>query len=116
MDTGEEGEVSMITANRASLFAFENGKWKERGRGVFKLNVTSAQASDPNESRKKGRFIMRAHQTYRILLNTPVFKQMQVGDSKGKEPPGNQVSLAVVEGGKPTPYLVRVSHESPTKR
>ena len=116
MDTGEEGELSIITANRASLFAFENGKWKERGRGVFKLNVTPAQADDPNESRKKGRFIMRAHQTYRILLNTPVFKQMQVGDSKGKEPPGNQVSLAVVEGGKPTPYLVRVSHEDPTER
>ena len=116
MDTGEEGELSIFTANRTSLFAFEDGKWKERGRGVFKLNVTPTQAGDPNESRKKGRLIMRAHQTYRILLNTPVFKQMQVGDSKGKEPHGSQVSLAVVEGGKPTPYLVRVSHESPTDR
>lgn len=103
----------MFTTNRANLFAFEDGTWKERGRGVFKLNVATAHSDEPNVSHKKGRFIMRAHQTYRVLLNTPVFKQMQIGDSKGKEPPGKQLSLAVIEGGKPTPYLVRVSSERP---
>ncbi len=57
---------------------------------------------------KTGRFIMRAHQTYRVLLNTPVFKQMKVGDKDGNEPPGKSISFAVIEDGKPTPYLVKV--------
>ena len=78
---------------------------------MFKLNVATTDLDEPGKSQRKGRFIMRAHQTYRILLNTPVFKQMQVGDIKGKEPPGKQVSLAVIEGGKPTPYLIKVRLE-----
>lgn len=51
---------------------------------------------------------MRAHQTYRVLLNTPVFKQMKIGDSKGNEPQGKSLSFAVIEDGKPTPYLIKV--------
>ena len=58
---------------------------------------------------KAARFIMRAHQTYRVLLNAPIFKQMKVGDSKGQEPMGKSVAFAVVEEGKPTPYMIRVS-------
>ena len=76
---------------------------------MFKLNVATTHSAESGNPLKKARFIMRAHQTYRILLNTPVFKQMQVGDSRGNEPPGKQVSLAVIEGGKPTPYLIKVS-------
>lgn len=110
VDTGEEGEESIFTANRANLYAFE-GSWKERGRGVFKLNVATTDADESGKSQKKGRFIMRAHQTYRILLNTPVFKQMKVGDTIGQEPSGKQVSLAVIESGKPTPYLIKVRIE-----
>lgn len=58
---------------------------------------------------KKARFIMRAHQTYRVLLNQPVFKKMQVGDSKGREPPGKSVSFAVIDQGRPMPHLLKVS-------
>ena len=51
---------------------------------------------------------MRAHQTFRLLLNAPIFKQMKVGDSKGNEPSGKSFAFAVIEDGKPTPYMVKV--------
>ena len=52
---------------------------------------------------------MRAHQTYRLLLNTPVFKEMKVGDSKGNEPAGKSFMFLVLENGKSTPHMVKVS-------
>lgn len=52
---------------------------------------------------------MRAHSTYRVLLNAPIFKNMKIGDSKGKEPLGKSISFAVIEDGKPIPYLIKVS-------
>ena len=55
---------------------------------------------------------MRAHQTFRVLLNQPIFKQMAVGDSKGREPGGKNISFAVVDDGKPIPHLLKVG---PTK-
>ena len=86
---------------------------------MFKLNVTAeAEAETENETssspspNKSGRFIMRAHQTYRVLLNAPVFPQMKVGDSRGNEPSGKSFALAVVEQGKPTPYMVKVSAQT----
>ena len=80
--------------------------WKESGRGIFKFNVASGPA-DQGAS-KTGRFIMRAHQTFRVLLNTPVFKEMKVGDSKGQEPAGKSFAFAVVEDGRPTPHMIKV--------
>lgn len=52
---------------------------------------------------------MRAHQTYRVLVNAPIFRQMKVGDSRGNEPSGKSFAFAVVEEGRPTPYMVKVS-------
>lgn len=57
---------------------------------------------------KSGRFIMRAHQTFRVMLNAPIFKQMKIGDSKGNEPTGKSLSFSVIGNGKPTPYLIKV--------
>lgn len=53
---------------------------------------------------------MRAHQTYRVLLNQPVFKRMQVGGSKGQEPSGKNFSFAVIDQGRPTPHLLKVRY------
>ncbi len=58
---------------------------------------------------KSGRFIMRAHQTFRVLLNAPILKKMTVGDGKGKEPSGKSFSFGVVENGTLVPYLLKVS-------
>ena len=51
---------------------------------------------------------MRAHQTYRVLLNVPVFKQMQIGDSRGDEPSGKSFLFAVIENAKPIAHMVKV--------
>lgn len=71
--------------------------------------MTIPRTEKLEQTQKSGRFIMRAHQTFRVLLNTPVFKQMKVGDSKGNEPTSKTLSFSVIEKGKPTPYLIRVS-------
>ena len=52
---------------------------------------------------------MRAHQTFRVLLNAPVLKKMTVGDGRGKEPSGKSFSFGVIEHGTLVPYLLKVS-------
>lgn len=114
VDTGEQGEESKFSSSRAKLYGFEDKAWKERGAGVFKFNVSPVDLSDDANPRQRARFIMRAHQTYRILLNTPVFKQMMVGDpvKKGQEPTSKSLLIAVVtEEGKAMPYQIRVHLE-----
>lgn len=108
VDTGEEGEQSIFSSPRVNLYSWNGTAWKEGGRGTFKLNVPISNLNEASNLQKTGRFIMRAHQTYRVLLNTPVFKQMKIGDSKGNEPQGKSLSFAVIEDGKPTPYLIKV--------
>ncbi|KAL8778302.1 MAG: hypothetical protein Q9194_002074 [Teloschistes cf. exilis] len=110
VDTGEGGESSIFVAQRAQLYHYYQSGWHEKGKGTFKLNV-----GDDNAKEKKARFIMRAHQTYRVLLNQPVFKQMQVGDPKGGEPQGKRFSFAVIDDGKPVPHIVKLSDEGEAK-
>ncbi|KAL8999887.1 MAG: hypothetical protein Q9188_005793, partial [Gyalolechia gomerana] len=98
---GEAGEISVFLSPRAQLYYYDSGCWHEKGKGSFKLNVAE------NEKEKKARFIMRAHQTFRLLLNQPVFEKMQVGNSKGQEPQGKTVSFAVIDQGRPTPHLLK---------
>lgn len=119
VDTGEEGEESKFSSGRAKLYGWEDKAWKERGAGVFRFNLSTSDTTDHTQQRQKARFIMRAHQTYRVLLNTPVFKEMMVGDplKKGEEPTSKSLLIAVVtEEGKAVPkavpYLIRVSLRS----
>lgn len=107
METGEAGEQPIFTSSRAQLYFYDSGGWHEKGKGAFKLNVAET------ENEKKARFIMRAHQTYRVLLNQPVFKKMQVGGSKGQEPSGKHFSFAVIDEGRPTPHLLKVRTSNP---
>lgn len=108
--TGEDGEKSIFSSPRVNLYCWNGSAWKEGGRGTFKLNVTLPDADGGDEFQKTGRFIMRAHQTFRVILNTPIFQQMKIGDSKGNEPTGKSLSFSVIENGKPTPYLIKVDH------
>ena len=59
---------------------------------------------------RRGRLIMRAMGTHRLLLNTPVFKEMNVGTHDGKEPSGKTMHLTGLEGGKPTGFQIKVRH------
>ncbi|KAL8737037.1 MAG: hypothetical protein Q9181_002080 [Wetmoreana brouardii] len=110
VETGESGENSVFIAPRAQLYFYDRSGWHEKGKGTFKLNV-----ADDAKEQKKARFIMRAHQTFRVLLNQPVFRKMQVGDSKGREPQGKNVCFAVIDEGRPTPHLLKLSDESEAK-
>lgn len=76
VETGEEGEETLLSG-RGKLYAYHDKTWTERGIGGLKLNITK-------DSPKKGRLILRADGTHRLLLNAPITKELSFGDSKGK--------------------------------
>lgn len=103
VETGEEEETTYFSC-KAKLFHFTDKEWKERGIGTFKVNVR-----EPEEGKKTARMIMRADGVLRVMLNTPIFKGMVVGDPTGKEPTTKQINIASVENGRSVPLLLRVS-------
>lgn len=90
LETGEEDESTEFSA-RAKLYTFaanDEGKkeWKERGFGVVRLNVRRLQ---PDEDQKpKARLLMRAEGSHRVVLNTPVTKEIKYGTPSGEKPSG----------------------------
>eukprot|EP00252_Welwitschia_mirabilis_P013089 TRINITY_DN2891_c0_g1_i1.p1 TRINITY_DN2891_c0_g1~~TRINITY_DN2891_c0_g1_i1.p1 ORF type:complete len:439 (+),score=136.95 TRINITY_DN2891_c0_g1_i1:219-1535(+) len=71
LETGEETEKAVFTAADTSLYEFISGKWKERGKGEIKVNVSS---SGP----RKARLIMRSKGNYRLILNASLFPDMKL--------------------------------------
>ncbi|KAI9799514.1 MAG: hypothetical protein M1833_004036 [Piccolia ochrophora] len=132
VETGEEEEET-IFSNRAKLFYFNrtDKAWKERGMGVLKLNISLThhneelkavgehEQEDSDEDPEKGeagpqkrgkrsaRLLMRAEGVYRVLLNVPVFKDIQVGDKDGLEPPGKTIIMTAPEEGSPVMFQIR---------
>ncbi|KAK5939904.1 hypothetical protein PMZ80_008286 [Knufia obscura] len=124
VDTGEEGEEVHFTS-RARLYFFD-GAWKERGTGVFKINVRTSEDGDaePRESdpeaqatngKRKARLLMRADATHKVLLNSPVFKGMKFGAPDGTEPTGKLMHLQSLENGKPLPLQIKIGKEEVLK-
>ncbi|KAL4871833.1 hypothetical protein BDV12DRAFT_183413 [Aspergillus spectabilis] len=111
IETGEEEEKTYFSC-KAKLFHFSEGEWKERGLGTFKVNV---KVTDGVEDKKSARLLMRADGVLRVMLNSPLFKGMKVGDAAGKEPRSKQISLASLENGRTVPMLLRPSEQT-TKR
>jgi hypothetical protein len=105
VETGEEEEKTYFSS-KAKLFQFSGKEWKERGIGTFKVNV---KVTDGEEDKKATRLIMRADGVLRVMLNTPIFKGMTVGDASGNEPKSKQIHLASLEEGRSVPILLRVS-------
>jgi Ran-binding protein 3 len=108
VETGEEQEKTYFSG-KAKLFQFTNKEWKERGIGTFKVNV---KVTDGQEDKKAARMIMRADGVLRVMLNSPLFKGMKVGDPSGNEPQSKQIHLVGVEDGRTVPLLLRVRHSS----
>jgi Ran-binding protein 3 len=87
VSTGEEGEDTVFSA-RAKLFAFtseeENAKkdWHERGGGILKVNVSTVGEST------KARLLMRADGSHRVVLNSPIHKDLKFGNVDGEKPTG----------------------------
>lgn len=69
VETGEEGETEVFRA-KSKIFMLEEKKWKERGVGVFKMNV--------EDSSGNARLLMRTDVTLRLTLNSPLFKEFQL--------------------------------------
>ncbi|KAL4762026.1 uncharacterized protein BDW70DRAFT_149752 [Aspergillus foveolatus] len=104
IETGEEEEKTYFTC-KAKLFHFSNKEWRERGLGTFKVNV---KVTDGVEDKKGARMIMRADGVGRVMLNTPLFKGMKVGDAAGNEPKSTkQIHLASLEDNRSVPLLLR---------
>lgn len=105
VETGEEEEQTYFSS-KAKLFHFKDKEWKERGVGTFKINVKEG-GSDEND-KVSARMIMRADGVLRVMLNSPIFKGMPVGEVNGEEPKTKQLNLASIEDGATTPLLLRV--------
>ncbi|EAW13949.1 Ran-binding domain-containing protein [Aspergillus clavatus NRRL 1] len=111
IETGEEEEKTYFSC-KAKLFQFTNKEWKERGLGTFKVNV---KVKDGKEDKKAARMLMRADGVLRVMLNSPIFKGMKVGDGAGSEPKSKQIHLAGVEDGRTVPLLLRTGNEELAK-
>ncbi|KAK4983911.1 hypothetical protein LTR66_008666 [Elasticomyces elasticus] len=96
IETGEENETIEYTC-RAKLYNFvpsssdpTKKEWKERGLGVLRLNVENLDDTD-GDGRVKARFVMRADGSHKVVLNTPIKKELKFGNPKGEEPVGGYV-------------------------
>lgn len=69
----------------------------------------NVKVTDGKEDRNAARMIMRADGVGRVIMNTPLFKGMTVGDASGKEPKTKHINLASLETGRSVPILLRVS-------
>jgi Ran-binding protein 3 len=119
VETGEEDEETIFTC-RAKLFHFEEKQWKERGVGNLKINVRYEPKSDLKPEaddeealgievmERRARVLMRTDGVHRVILNSPVFKEMNVGTKDGKEPSGRTMMLTGMEEGKPKGFQIRV--------
>jgi Ran-binding protein 3 len=101
--TGEEDEKTEYSC-RAKLYNFVVGadgkkEWKERGLGVVRLNCKRPSAENPDE-KTTARLVMRAEGSHRVILNTPVKKEIRFGAPDGGPPQGGYLYfMGAVEGG-----------------
>ena len=135
VETGEEGETVEYTC-RAKLYNYvasdpskpeSKKEWKERGLGTLRLNVKLPEASDDPEdvesgtslSKPKARLVMRSDGSHRVILNTPVRKELSFGDVSGNEPKGQYVyfmgTVDVGEAGKLELLQLKMRHEFAVK-
>lgn len=70
----------------------------------------NVKITDGVEDKNSARMIMRADGVLRVMLNTPLFVGMKVGDAAGNEPKSTkQIHLASLENGRSVPLMLRVS-------
>lgn len=105
VETGEENEEAVFVC-RAKLYNFvkvtdtEKG-WKERGLGNLKVNLHKQSPEEIEEKApKKARFVMRADGSHRVVLNSPISKELKVGDVKGEKPLNGYVLFMGTIDGK----------------
>ena len=117
--TGEEEESTVFTV-RAKLYIVdsETKAWKERGTGVVRVNTPVEGEGNPRLGKAcKSPYltnvmkVMRADGVFRVILNVPLFKGMQVeGGERAESGISNDkfIKLVVLENGHPVPIAVKV--------
>lgn len=103
VETGEESE-STEYRTRVKLYITVDKQWKERGVGELKINVRSTA-----DDKVTARFLMRADGVHRIVLNSPLTKQVEIKDPAGGPPKGKHVIFLGFVEGEPTLMQVKVS-------
>lgn len=106
MTTGEEDEVTEFTS-RAKLYNFapnpannDKKEWRERGMGVLRLNVMKALSDDDQDQKPTARLLMRADGSHRVLLNSPIKKELTFGAPNGGKPTGGYLYfMGTIDGG-----------------
>ncbi|BAE65033.1 unnamed protein product [Aspergillus oryzae RIB40] len=87
----------------------EKEKEADTAPGEFEEDKTDERFFERPKDKKAARLIMRADGVLRVMLNTPLFKGMKVGDASGNEPKSKQIHLASLEEGRSVPTLLRGS-------
>ena len=110
VETGEENEM-IVFQSRAKLYMSVDKQWKERGVGNFKVNATTIE-NDPDQEnaprKKTARFLMRADGSHRIVLNSPIKKEIKVEDPTGGPPKGKTAVFLGFVDDKPTMLQLKV--------
>ncbi|KXS99570.1 hypothetical protein AC578_2212 [Pseudocercospora eumusae] len=111
LETGEEGEVTEFSC-RSKLYnyaAVDGGKkeWRERGIGVLKLNV-KMPAPDDQDAKLTARLLIRADGSHRIMLNTPIKKELKFGDQSGEKPQSGNILFSGTIDEKPDLALLQL--------
>ncbi|KAK6634216.1 hypothetical protein RUM44_004824 [Polyplax serrata] len=94
--TGEEDEENILQIN-VKLFAFDNGVWVERGRGILRLND---QKGDQHTS---SRIVIRTLGNLRVVLNTKIWSKMSLNRASEKSAritamdPNGQVKIFLIQ-------------------
>ena len=114
METGEENEETVFQS-RAKLYVSIEKQWKERGVGVFKVNASRASDGESiaGSANKTARFIMRADGSHRIVLNSPIKREISVEDPAGGPPKGKTAIFLGFLDNKPTMMQIKVRKHVP---
>lgn len=128
VETGEEDEEKLYDC-RAKIYtwttvaqdpnddkekpATAKKEWRERGFGILRLNLRVPKDEDGGEVKPKARFLLRAMGSHRVVLNTPVKKELTFGTPQGDKPSGGQVFLMGTIEGSTGLELLQLKVSSP---
>lgn len=112
VETGEE-EEEVVFSCRAKLYNYvkvneTKKEWKERGLGLLKLNRGKVNDEDEKDASTKARLIMRADGSHRVVLNSPIKKELKFGNPDGKAPSGGYLYFWGSVDGKPHLELLQL--------
>eukprot|EP01084_Bolivina_argentea_P181522 313495_1 len=75
-DTGDAHDDVKYSIH-CKVYNLEEGKYVERGKGMFKLNTYAVDDKEEQGKKIGGRILCRRDQTLTTLINAPVLKKMQ---------------------------------------